>query len=795
MNPLPKLFSVSSRVLPLVPLRNMVPFPLVDIHAIFGRSKSVAALNKSFAADKLLVLVAQKDPRVENPRPEDFYQVGVVGRIEQLLKTDGTIHALISGLKRVKIETVLQKEPFFLVRVAELPEIVEAGDQLKIVADYLGRELKKAYSLGKSIDPLVLMRLSAGMTPSEMADQVAFILETSMTEKQKILETLSAEKRLKMVADLLRREIEVLRLERNIESKTQTRFEKNMRRAVLEEKKRTIEKELRGLGGESEAEGEVGEFKKKIKEAKMSKEARQKALHELKRLSSMPPIAPEASYIRTYLDWLVQMPWSKRTPNNVSLARAAKVLNEDHYGLKQVKERVLEYLAVMKLKEKQGKKKTKRNEDQTANILCFIGPPGVGKTSIGKSIARSLGRKFVRVSLGGVRDEAEIRGHRRTYVGALPGRIIQGIKNAGTKNPVFMLDEIDKVGIDFRGDPSAALLEALDPEQNREFSDHYLEVPFDLSEVFFILTGNVIDTIPPALKDRLEIIRFSGYTHDEKLRIAKKYLVPKQIRQNGLTLKQVNFTDDGIMKIIRSYTREAGVRELERMIASICRKIARRVANGKKAPAKIDARWVTRLLGVTRYSDTDRERKDEVGVATGLAWTQAGGDILFIEVALMPGGGKIYLTGKLGSVMKESARAAVSYIRSHWKELGVRKDFIKDTDIHIHVPEGAVPKDGPSAGVAIATALLSALSKRKVKAEVGMTGEITLRGKVLEIGGVKEKVLAAHRAGLKTIVLPRGNKKDMKEIPAKVKKELSFVFVNNLQEVFKTSLTASIKSS
>jgi ATP-dependent Lon protease len=730
----------------------MVPFPLADMHVVFGRPRTTTAVKSAFEGDKLVVLVAQKDPKIEDPSLSDIFSIGVISRVEQVLMADGVLHALITGIKRVKIDNLVRPDPFLLGSITELSEIIETQEEIKILSSYLSRSLKKAYSLGKAVDPSVLMRIGVGVNPSELADQVAFSLDLPLMEKQDILETLSLKLRLEKVIKALEKEIKVLRLERSIEDKTQHQFEKNMRRALLEEKKKTIEKELRNMGVK-ESGGEMGELAKRIKKAKMSSEARKKAMSELKRLAQMPPVAPEASYIRTYLDWLIQMPWSKETPNNVSIKRAAKILNEDHYGLKQVKERVLEYLAVMKLrernKEKKGKGKSAAGQERgEANILCFIGPPGVGKTSIGRSIARALGRRFIRVSLGGVRDEAEIRGHRRTYVGALPGRIIQGIKNAGTRNPVFMLDEIDKIGVDFRGDPSAALLEALDPEQNKEFSDHYLEVPFDLSKVFFILTGNVLDTIPPALRDRLEIIRFSGYTHDEKLYIAKKYLLPKQIKNAGLTKKQVKLTDKAILEIIRYYTREAGVRELERMIANVCRKLAKRVAEGKKIPEVIGPKQVRSLLGITRFSDTARERKDEVGIATGLAWTQAGGDILFIEVALMPGKGKIYLTGKLGSVMKESCQAAVSFIRSHWEKLGVEKDFAQKLDIHIHVPEGAVPKDGPSAGVAIAAALLSALSKRKVHSDIGMTGEITLRGKVLEIGGVKEKVLAAHRAGL-----------------------------------------------
>ncbi|MFH1601923.1 MAG: endopeptidase La [Candidatus Shapirobacteria bacterium] len=781
MSSLPKIFPVASRLFPLVPLRNMVPFPGVDIHAIFGRSKSVSALNEAYKGDRLLALVAQKDAKVEDPKKRDLYEVGVVGKIEQIIKADKAIHALITGVKRVNIEEIIQQEPFEVARVNEINEPVEEPEKLRLVADYLARELKKAYSLGKTIDPIILMRLTAGLTPSQMADQVAYIAESPILEKQKILAVPSAKRRLEMATELISREIKVLQLERKIESKTQGKFEKGMRRSILEEKRRTIDKELEGLGVKK-GKSETQELRKKIMKAKMSKEARKKALSELKRLSKMPSIAPEASYIQTYLDWLLEVPWNKKTPNNVSLNKASRILNEDHYGLKDAKERVLEYLAVMKLKKK------RKDKENTSNILCFIGPPGVGKTSIGKSVARAMNRRFVRVSLGGIRDEAEIRGHRRTYVGAMPGRIIQGMKTAGTKNPIFMLDEIDKVGTDFRGDPSAALLEALDPEQNREFSDHYLEVPYDLSEVFFILTGNVLETIPPALKDRLEIIRFSGYTHDEKLQIAKKYLLPKQTRQNGLTPKQANITDKGLLEIIRFYTREAGVRELERMIANIGRKIAKKVAGNKKAPASIGPKEVKNLLGVAHYSDHMRERKNEKGVSTGLAWTQAGGDILFIEVALMPGAGKIYLTGKLGSVMKESCQAAVSYLRSNWKKLGIEKNFAKKLDVHIHVPEGAVSKDGPSAGVAIATALISALTEKKANCSMGMTGEITLRGKVLEIGGVKEKVLAAHRAELKTIILPKDNKKDLKEIPAKVKRGLKFIFVENLDQVFKAAL-------
>ena len=781
-----KNMPISTRSFPLIPLRNVVPFPKVDMHVVFGRSKTRTAIKTAFDGDKMVVLAAQKNPRVEDPSLAGAYSIGVVGKIEQLFQVDGAVHALIAGIKRVKIGPLLKSEPFMRVAVTELSEVVEKLDDLKVISGYISRELQKAFSLGKGIDSMILMKIAAGMSAHELSDQVAFSLDIPMVEKQKILETLSVKSRLSKVAKVLEKEIKILQLERSIESKTQTKFEKNMQKTVLEEKKRTIEKELEGLGVKQE--GETGELKRKILKAKMPKETRKKSLDELKRLQQMPSIAPEASYIRSYLEWLVQMPWSTKSPNNVSIKKASKVLNDDHYGLSQVKERVLEYLSVMKLRKDMVRKGKKDEVGITSNILCFIGPPGVGKTSIGKSIAKSIGRKFVRISLGGVRDEAEIRGHRRTYVGALPGRIIQGIKSAGTKNPVFMLDEIDKLGSDFRGDPSAALLEALDPEQNKEFSDHYLEVPFDLSNVFFIVTGNMLETIPPALRDRLEIIRFSGYTHDEKLEIAKKYLVSKQTVQNGLSKKQVQFTDKGIMEIIQKYTREAGVRELERMIANICRKVARKVAEGKKISKKIDEKRIKTFLKSPQYSDTARSRKDEVGVSTGMAWTQAGGDILFIETVLMPGRGKIYFTGKLGKVMQESCQTAVSYLRSHWKEYEIRKDFTKDADIHVHVPEGAVPKDGPSAGVAIATSLLSSLTGKKVKADVGMTGEITLTGKVLEVGGVKEKVIAAHRAGLKTVILPSGNKKNISDIPAKVKKDLKIVFTDSLDKAIKASI-------
>ncbi|MGB6839100.1 MAG: endopeptidase La, partial [Microgenomates group bacterium] len=597
---------------------------------------------------------------------------------------------------------------------------------------------------------------------------------------------------IKKVLGLLAQEVSVLDLEKTISQKTQKRFEDQMKKAMLREKKKTIEQEL------GEGEGELGseeavEYRKKIKKAKMPKEVKKRALKELKRLIQLSPHNPEGGYIRNYLDWLTEMPWSKATANNVSIKQAAKVLEEDHYGIKKAKERILEYLAVMRVKKAaakkaRGKTKAKGDGESQPTILCFIGPPGVGKTSIGKSIARALDRKFVRISLGGIRDEAEIRGHRRTYVGALPGRIIQGIKNAGTRNPVFMLDEIDKVGIDFRGDPSSALLEALDPEQNKEFSDHYLEVAFDLSEVMFITTGNVLETIPPALRDRMEVISFPGYTEEEKYHITKGFLWPKQLRVHGLESRKIKLTEKAAHQIINRYTREAGVRNLERNLATICRKIARLVAERKKYPKSIGVADVRKFLGPRKFTSLIAEKKDEIGMSTGLSVTPTGGEIIFIEVALMPGKGKLTLTGKLGDVMKESAKAAFTWAKAHWKELGLKEDFAKDIDVHIHVPEGAVPKDGPSAGIAIGTSLVSALSGFPVRRDVGMTGEITLRGRVLEVGGIKEKIIASHRAGLKTIVMPKDNKKDLEDVPKNVKKDIKFVFASRFDEVLKVAM-------
>ncbi|KKR10264.1 MAG: Lon protease [Candidatus Woesebacteria bacterium GW2011_GWA1_39_21] len=786
----------SRRKLPVVPIRGSVVFPNTDAVLTFGRKKSVSAVNAAFQTDKVVAIFTQRDVKVSDPQVEDLYPIGTIAVITQMMSSNGETHCVIKGQVRVKLGHVVESDPYTIAEVEEL-KVDPPTDEIRAFANKLVDLFKKAINLGKQAEVMTVMKLISGTPePNEVADQIASLLEIKVSEKQKLLETVSLKTRLEKVLAHLTHEVNVLELEKTISTKTQKRFEDQMRKTMLLEKKRTIEKELgeEELGDLSSEEAES--YKKRIKEAGMPKDVEEKAKKELKRLMQMSPHNPEGGYLRNYLDWLCDMPWSKKTANNVSISNAEKVLENDHWGLGKAKERILEYLAVMKIKNARNQSSRKSNEENEAQptILCFIGPPGVGKTSIGKSIARALKRKFVRVSLGGIRDEAEIRGHRRTYVGALPGRIIQGIKDAETKNPVFMLDEIDKIGVDFRGDPSSALLEALDPEQNSEFSDHYLEVPFDLSEVMFIATGNVIETIPPALRDRMEIINFPGYTQDEKFNIAEKFLWKKQLRLHGLDDKKLVLGIDALNEIIERYTREAGVRNLERNLATILRKIAKIVAEKKKFSQKITKNDVRKYLGPQKFSSLIAERKDEVGMSTGLAVTPAGGEILFIEVSLMPGKGHLTLTGQLGDVMKESARAAFTWTRSHWKKLGIKRDFSAEMDVHIHVPEGAVPKDGPSAGIAITTALVSALTKIPVKRDVGMTGEITLRGRVLEIGGVKEKVIAGHRAGLKTIILPKENKKDMEDVPKAVKNDIKFIFVENYLDVIKIALKKTLEN-
>ena len=774
------------RSYPVVALREGVVFPNTEAHLTFGRPKSNAAIEAAVSSDKQIVFVAQKTPTA-TPSPQDLFSFGTLCVVEQVAPYGQEILALVRGVTRVKIGPFINSDPYFTAQVEPVVESDAENDRSVALARQVVTEFKNAFNLGKSVEFPVFMRLMAGVSASELADQVANSLEVATGVKQQLLETFSVDSRLEKVLNHLVHEIKVLELEKSISSKTHAKFEKGMREQVLRERKKTIQEELEKLGADTEdGDDDISQLKKKIKAAKMPAPVRQKAEKELSRLAQMSPQNPESNYIRTYVDWLVDMPWARVSSNHVSLAAAASVLDTDHFGLKKAKERILEYLAVMKLKAKQPV----ASADSGPTILCFVGPPGVGKTSIGRSIARALGRKFVRVSLGGVRDEAEIRGHRRTYVGSMPGRIIQGIKNAGTKNPVFMLDEIDKLASDYRGDPSAALLEALDPEQNREFSDHYLEVPFDLSQVMFITTANLLDTIPPALRDRLEVITFPGYTLDEKQNIARGFLWPKQLRSTGLG-GNYRLADSGLKEIIKRYTREAGVRDLERNLAKICRKLARNLAEKKKITSDISVLDIRKFLGPQRFPETLAEKKDEIGMSTGLAWTEAGGDIMFIEVAVMPGKGDVQLTGQLGDVMKESAKAAYSYVRTRWQTLGLDKDFYKKIDIHIHVPEGAVPKDGPSAGIAIATAIISALTKTPTRRDLAMTGEITLRGRVLEIGGVKEKVIAAHRAGIRRVILPKDNRKDLEDVPGSVKRDLTFHFVSHLDDVLKLALRIS----
>ncbi len=766
------------RYIPIIPIRDGIIFPNTDSVLTFGRPKSLAALESSFTQERVVAFVLQKNSRINDPEPTDLYTVGTLCHIERMIKADGEINAQVRGLSRIQVLEYDESTAFLMGRVLEIEETPDDSAEVKALCNHLTNEFRRAMNLGKFVDFLVFMNIMSENTPSQLADLVSSVLDLKPAEKQVLLEELDVKKRLEKVIDYLAKEIKVLELEKKIASKTQERFEKGAREVMLRERLKTIEKEL----GENDEDSETRELLLKLRDAGMPKDTEEKARKEIKKLSQMNQFNPEAGYIRNYLDWLLALPWSKESKSNIDIAVAEKILNQDHFGLDKVKERIVEYLAVNKLA---GKMK--------GPILCFVGPPGVGKTSLGKSIARALDRKFIKVSLGGIRDEAEIRGHRRTYVGALPGRIIQGIKDAGTRNPVFMLDEIDKVGADFRGDPSSALLEALDPEQNNVFSDHYLEVPFDLSDVMFVTTANVLDTIPPALRDRLEIIQFSGYTQEEKFRITKGFLLKKEMESHGLKDSQVQITDKAIRFVIDHYTREAGVRGLERQVATILRKVAKMVAEGKKGKVVVTEKNVTKFLGPTRLGSTLIEKQDEVGMSTGLAWTEAGGDILFIEVALMPGKGSLILTGQLGDVMKESCQAALSYIRARAQQMGISEKFFQKMDIHVHVPEGAVPKDGPSAGTAITTAIVSALTKIPVNRTVGMTGEVTLRGRVLEIGGIKEKVIAAHRAGLKTVIMPKENKKDLEDVPKEVLKKMKFVFVEHMDEVLNIALTKPLK--
>ncbi len=776
------LITPISEFTPLGAIREGVIFPHVEMVLTFGRSKSITAVNESFSTTKKIIFVSQKKVNTADPSEADLYKIGVLCEIQRTLKTNDEVNALVKGISRVKIKDVDASGSFLKCTYDLIPPDESKSIEIDALAKQVLSNFKKAVNLGKSVEFLNFMKLMSGVSPDELADQVAATLEVTTHQKQKLLETLSVKARLEGILQHLLKEVNVLEIEKNIATKTQKRFDQSMREAVLRERIRTIQTEL---GEDNEEEQELKDFKRKIAKAGMPKEVKKKVIKELNRFARLSPHSPEYSFIRTWIETITDMPWSNSTKSKVSISNAEKVLDQDHYGLSEVKERIIEYLSVLKLKQQTKTKK----DDQMPTIICFSGPPGVGKTSIGKSIAKALGRKFIKVSLGGIRDEAEIRGHRRTYVGAMPGRIIQGIKDIGVKNPVFMLDEIDKLGADYRGDPSAALLEALDPEQNHEFSDHYLEVPFDLSDVIFITTANVLDTIPPALLDRFEVIEFSGYTSDEKFEIAKQHLLEKVIRTNGLTEGQVKLEPKGLETTISRYTKEAGVRNLERQLSKIMRKAAKKIANNEAKKIEVTDKNIQDFLGPYQFTESLAEKKPEPGLATGLAWTQAGGDIIFIEVATMPGNGKIMLTGKLGEVMQESAKAAWSYVRSRWSELGLKEDFYKHIDIHVHVPEGAVPKDGPSAGDTITTAIVSALTKKPVKRNLGMTGEVTLRGRVLEIGGVKEKVIAGNRAGLKHIILPKANEKDLVKIPEVIKKQMTFHFVEHMDEVLKIALS------
>lgn len=772
-----KSVSLKNKV-PLVPLKETVVFPGTALPISVGRQRSKTAVDAAAGEDGLAIFVCQKNARIEVPGVKDLYEVGTIAKIRRIWKMNGDYNLVIEGLSRVRIVEFIQTEPYIAVKVEEIPEVTQKSDEEEALVRTITNQIRRYGEVGGLLTLEASIAIFSSEDPNRLVDSIAGGIDFEATRKQYILETVDLTDRLSKISEMLAHEIKVLEIGQQISSETQKRVNKMAEEAILREQMRSIEKRL----GEDEEEREFDELAKKIKASKMPADIQVKAEKELKRLSRMSSANPEASYIRTYLEWLIELPWVISTAGKrIDLKKASKILDEDHYGLKKVKERILEYLAVHKLA---GKVK--------GPILCFAGPPGTGKTSIGKSIARALDRKFVKVSLGGIHDEAEIRGHRRTYVGSMPGRIIQGIKNAGSRDPIFMLDEIDKIGIDFRGDPSAALLEALDPEQNNAFSDHYLEVSFDLSHVMFITTANILDTIPPALRDRLEVIEFPGYTEEEKFHIVQEFILHKQIESHGLKKSQISISEKALKTIINRYTREAGVRNLERQIAAICRKVARRLAENKIKKATITEKNLPQFLGPAKFTSMLAEQKDEIGIATGLAWTPAGGDILFIEVALMPGKGGLLLTGQLGDVMKESAQAAVSYIRSRAEKFGLLERFAQKLDIHVHVPEGAVPKDGPSAGVSITCALVSALTRIPSRKDVAMTGEVTLRGRVLEIGGVKEKVLAAHRAGVKTVILPFENKKDLEDIPKNIQKALKFVFVKHVDEVLDMALSRKL---
>ena len=777
-NPSKTPLTGEARKLPMMPIRDMVIFPHMMTPFVVGRESSVRALEEALTGDRKIFLATQHDASVDEPNAEDIYETGTIGNIVQSVKMpDGNIKVLVEGMERARATEVNDVDGFFVATVRTGPTHLDVTPQVEQLMQRVHSLFEQYVKLQQSLNYETMAASVRADEASKLADTIAANLQLSIEEKQQLLEVFDPETRLARVADVLDLAIEKLNMDRTIQSRVKRQMEKAQKEYYLNEKIKAIQKEL-GRGEKSEFD----ELKKKIETAGMPKDVLDKSLQELKKLEAMPPMSAESTVSRNYLDWLLAVPWKKRSKEIRSIEHAEKILNEDHYGLEKIKERILEFLAVRQLV-----------KNPKGSILCFVGPPGVGKTSLGMSIAKATGRKFVRMSLGGVRDEAEIRGHRRTYIGALPGQIIQSMKKAGTKNPVFMLDEIDKMASDFRGDPASALLEVLDPEQNTSFQDHYLDVEYDLSQVLFVATANVLHTIPGALQDRMEILRLHGYTEIEKLEIAKQYLVKKQREGTGLSEAQLKFDDEALQLLIRAYTREAGVRNLEREIGNVCRKVARRVVkNGAKHAERITAANLDEFLGVPKFRDSQVHEKSEVGLVTGLAWTEVGGTILQTEVQVLDGKGKLTATGQLGDVMQESAQAALSYIRSRSQQLGLAKDFYRNVDIHVHVPEGAIPKDGPSAGITLATALASALTKIKVRRDLAMTGEITLRGKVLPIGGLKEKLLAAHRAGIFEAILPDENKKDLADLPELLKSSMKLHFVQQMDEVLQIALEGAL---
>lgn len=768
-------------VIPLLPLRDVVIFPHMVAPLFVGREKSIRALEEAMKKDKEILLSAQKDAKTNDPNEEDIFKIGTIGTLVQMLRLpDGTVKVLVEGKRRARILRYIPNPSFFLVEAERIAEDDNVGVETEALIRTLITAFENYVKLNKKIPSEVLVTISSIEEPSRLSDTISSHLGFKLQDKQEILETLNPAERLEKLYEKIQAEVEILQIEKRIRTRVKKQMEKAQKEYYLTEQMRAIQKEL---GEKDDLKSEIQEFEEKLKQKSLSEEVEQKVRRELKKLKMMSPMSAEATVVRNYIDWLLSLPWTgETTEDRLDIEEANKILEEDHYGLEKPKERIVEYLAVRAL--------TKKIKGP---IICFVGPPGVGKTSLAKSIARAMGRKFVRVSLGGVRDEAEIRGHRRTYIGALPGKIIQGMRKAGTVNPVFLLDEIDKLGMDFRGDPASALLEALDPEQNKTFNDHYIEVDYDLSNVLFITTANVLHTIPWALQDRMEIIRIPGYTEDEKLQIAKRFLVPKQVEAHGLKPENFKISDSGILYVIRRYTREAGVRTLEREIGTLCRKVAKEVVkHGTDHTVKINPNTIEnqKYLGIPRFKFGEIEEKDQVGISTGLAWTEVGGELLTIEVSIVPGKGTFTITGKLGEVMQESAQAAMSYVRSRAEKLGLERSFYQKVDIHIHVPEGATPKDGPSAGIAMATAIVSALAKKPIGHDVAMTGEITLRGRVLPIGGLKEKILSAHRGRVKKVIIPQENEKDLKDIPANILKDIKIVLVEHMDEVLKEAIVA-----